>query len=188
MRDELPGGADPVLDELLVLRAQEGSRRAFELLVERWQGRLWRHARRLSGSDDTAWDVVQDCWMAVTRSLPRLGDPGAFRPWVYTILTRAATNRLRRSKPEEPVPGDALDLHPAPADSGASEREEAVRILRAAVARLPRESQALLELYYVEDLSVRELARVLDIPEGTVKSRLHQAREKLRDILRRKEA
>ena len=66
--------ADRVLDELLVVRVRQGSRAAFEQLVGRWQERLWRHARRLTGRDDVAWDVLQESWMAIGRGLPALRD------------------------------------------------------------------------------------------------------------------
>ena len=145
----------------------------------------WEFLDSGTGNDEAAWDVVQESWAAVAKGLQGLRDPGAFRSWIYTIATRAATNRLRRLRPEHPSPSEALDEHPAPEFTDDLERGEAVLLLRRAIARLPRESQVLIQLFYVEELSVRELARVLDVPVGTVKSRLHQARTKLKEILER---
>ncbi len=187
VRNLKPGDTrERVLDDLLVLRVQQGSRRAFEQLAQRWQERLWRHAYRLTGREDAAWDLVQESWMAVTRGIRKLRDPGAFRRWAYTIVTRAATNRLRRTGSEEQVAPEALDALPED-DGERTEREEAVAWLRAALARLPGEQRALVSLRYLEHFELWELAEVFGIPEGTVKSRLHHARKQLKEILERTE-
>ena len=177
-----------LLDELLVLRVQEGSRAAMEHLVTRWQERLWRYAFRLTGSDDGAWDVLQDSWMAVSRGISRLRDPGAFRSWLYTIVTRAAANRIRRRGPETAVAPEILDEVTdtrAAASTESTEREEAVISLRLAMKRLPREQQALLYMHYLEGFSLWELSGILGIPEGTVKSRLFHARQRVKQLLER---
>ena len=174
-----------MLDELLVIRVQEGSRVAFEQLVTRWQDRLWRHAYRLTGREHAAWDVMQDSWMRVTRGLTRLRDPSSFRRWAYTIVTRAATDRLRQGEREEATPPATINLQ-APDDAERIEREEAVAMLRVALRELPREQRVLLSLRYLESFRLWELAEILDVPEGTVKSRLHHARNRLKEILERK--
>jgi len=70
-------------DELLVLRCQEGDAEAFELLVGRWQGRLWRHAWRLTGDENAAWDAVQETWVGISRGIVRRADAAAFPAWAY---------------------------------------------------------------------------------------------------------
>lgn len=180
-----PGVAgERILEELLVLRAQEGSGEAFRRLVERWQQRLWRHAYRLTGGEDAAWDVVQESWMAITRGIRELRDAGAFRGWAYTIVTRAATRRLRVHRVEESGTIESLDEVSAD-DSARTEREEAVAQLRAALRELPGDRRALVSLRYLDELELWELAEVFGIPEGTVKSRLHHARKQLKEILER---
>lgn len=190
-----PGPSDEarerVLDELLALRAREGSREAWEHLVRRWQERLWRHARRLTGADDAAWDVLQETWIAAARGVGALREPAALRRWLYTIATRVA--QRRRSAPADAaLPTEELDRRPAPDASGGigapgSERAEAVADLRRALARLPGDQQALLYMHYLEDFGIADLARVLGVPEGTVKSRLHHARARVRELIERKE-
>lgn len=185
--DRASGDAgERILDELLVLRSQEGSREAFQRLVTRWQERLWRHAFRLTGREDAAWDVLQDSWMAVTRGITRLRDPGAFRRWAYTIVTRTATERLRNRRVEDSGTSDSLEEIPAD-DSERTRREQDVARLRAALRGLPRERRVLLSLRYLEEFEIWELAEILGIPEGTVKSRLHHARKQLKEILERME-
>lgn len=181
-----PGTAGQrILDELLVLRVREGSRDAFEQLVARWQERLWRHARHLTGHDDAAWDVIQESWIAITRGIAKLDDPGAFRRWAYTIVTRTAIADARRRPREVPVADESLDARPA-ADAG-DEREQAMGLLRAALEQLPGERRVLLSLRYLEEFELAEIADILGIPEGTVGSRLHHAKKQLKETLERSE-
>lgn len=168
-----------ILDELLVLGCQQGRTRAFELLVERWQAPLWRHAYRLTGAEDVAWDVLQESWMAVTRGITRLGDPAAFRRWAYTIVSRKAAD-WRRRRPDREAP-----LTEEPATSPDSGSNGAAAALADALARLSGERRALIHLRYVEGFEVREMAEILDIPEGTVKSRLHSTRQQIQEIMER---
>ena len=72
---------DPAYDELLVLRSQDGDRGALDELVNRWQGRFFRHACRLTANPDSARDAVQEAWIAIVRGLRRLDDPARFGPW-----------------------------------------------------------------------------------------------------------
>jgi len=179
---------DRLLDDLLVTRARAGRREAFEALAVRWQERLWRHAFRLTGREDAAWDVLQESWMAIWRGLSGLREPGAFRRWAFTIVTRAAAER-RRSIPLEDDPTrasatDATELE-APPSRADDPRAEAVAQLRIALERLPRERRVLLSLFHLEGFEIWELALILDVPQGTVKSRLHHARNQLKDVLER---
>jgi RNA polymerase sigma-70 factor (ECF subfamily) len=179
-----------ILDELLILRCREGSPEAFRMLVERWQEKLWRHAYRLTGREDAAWDVVQESWLAVTRGLRSLSDPTRFRSWAYTIVTRTAADLQRRKGREEDVLSeepmvDGLDeIDP---DSGPSNSDSPVALLREALRKLPQSARVVLSLHYLEEFSLAEMAEVLDLPEGTVKSRLYHAREKLRELIERSE-
>lgn len=179
-----------LVEELLVLRAREGSREAFEELARHWHERLWRHAFRLTDSRDAAWDVLQDSWLGVARGLHRLEDPRAFRRWAYTIVTRTAADHLRDRPREGTQPNDRLDetLSPAAADSEeAADRDEAVRVLRGAIARLEAADRTLVSLRYLEGFELWEIASVLGLPEGTVKSRLHRVRKRLKELLERTE-
>ncbi|MCL2648530.1 MAG: sigma-70 family RNA polymerase sigma factor, partial [Phycisphaerales bacterium] len=83
-------------EELLVLRCQEGDPAAMEELVLRWQERLWHHARRLSGNDEAAWDVLQEAWMAMVGRMRSLSDPAAFGGWAYQIVSNKCRDWIRR--------------------------------------------------------------------------------------------
>ncbi len=174
-------------DELLVLACREGNREAFEALARRWQPRLWRHARRLTGREDAAWDVVQEAWLTMARGLARLDDPAAFPRWAYTIVSRRAADWQRLCRRDEDVTGSGLDQAELvdPGAASPTRPNSAVELLRRALCALPGERRALLSLHYLEGFGVAEIAEILGVPAGTVKSRLYHARHQLRDIIER---
>lgn len=172
---------DRVADEMLVLAAQAGRVDAFERLARRWHPRLLRHARRLTGDVDAARDAVQDAWVSIARGLIRLHDPARFGAWALCITGRRCADwiaRRRRVRPRteslDEARGVAAVEH---ASSGAAARA------REALRRLEPERRALMAMYYLEGLTVGEIATALDIPAGTVKSRLAAARGRLRAAL-----
>jgi RNA polymerase sigma-70 factor (ECF subfamily) len=176
----MAGGADPKLvDGWLVASARLGDRRAFGALVLRWQRKLLAHAWRLLRDDEAAKDAVQDSWAEIVRGLPRLKDERLFGPWAYRIVSRrcarAVGGMVARRRLEE-----ALAAEPA---APWAEVEAGEGRLRAALAALPPAQQAAVALYYLEDMSVAEVAVALDVPAGTVKTRLMHARLKLRAVL-----
>ena len=172
-----------ILDELLVLRSREGSPIAIEQLLTRWQPRLWRHALRLTGREDAAWDVLQETLMSITQSIRKLDDPARFRRWAYTILTRRATDWRRRRALA--VPTVDLREDEIARDDRRRDPPADVTMVREALARLPGDRQALLALHYMEGFEIWEMAEILNIPEGTVKSRLFHVRHQLREIIER---
>lgn len=167
-------------EQILVLRAQRGDHRAFELLVELYDRRLLYYVRRLLKDDDAAFDVLQTTWMQVVRNLPSLKSPGAFRVWLFRIAHAQAVSRLRRDG-RQPVL-DAQD--PAEiADTGSQTAEDRfvnAELIHVALNEISFNHRQVLTLHFLENLSVDEIAAVTDLPSGTVKSRLHYARLALR--------
>ncbi|MGQ0610906.1 MAG: RNA polymerase sigma factor [Paracoccaceae bacterium] len=168
------------LDALHVAAALAGEGEGWAMLVRRRGPRLYAHARRLSDSHEAAQDIVQDGWIEILRGLPALRAPSAFLPWALRIVTRRAAaevrgqiGRRRLSQELAAEPGPDPDL-PAGGDEAALAR---------AIASLPRDQAATLALFYLEDMRVAEVAVALDVPPGTVKTRLMHARQKLRAIL-----
>ena len=180
MAEDMDRARERVIDELLVMRCQEGHRESFDLLIRRWQRRLWRYARRLTGSNDAAWDVTQEAWIAVLRQIRKLNDPAWFAAWVCRIVRNKCADHCRRAGRRRNL-ADALaerqrgDKNPPREDPGDAVGD--------ALRRLPPDRQELLTLRYGQDLNIIEIAVVLGVPAGTVKSRLHHAREQLRRIL-----
>ena len=170
------------LDQYVAASARLGNAKAFELLVRRWNGKLAAHAWRLLGDTDLAREAVQEAWVEIVRGLPTLADPAAFPAWAYRIVSRRCFRLIGGIRRDRQL-GEALALEPVETGSdGAGEQDARLR-LRAAIAALPPEQGAAIALFYLEELSVAEVAVALDVPAGTVKTRLMHARRKLRSAL-----
>lgn len=190
MTDRSP---DQIYDELLVLRAGDGEEAAFAELVDRWEGRLFGHALKLTGRRDVAMDAVQETWEALIRGIHRLEDPAHFPGFAHRIVARRCIdwvrgqNRRRRVSEEL---SQAIGRPETEADaSDAAERSGDAARVREALDSLPPDSRTLLALHYLYDLPIAEIAATLRIPRGTVKSRLHRARAQLKQTLQpRREA
>jgi RNA polymerase sigma factor (sigma-70 family) len=169
-----------VIDELLVIRCQEGGREAFDLLVRRWQRRLWHYARRLTGDSDAAWDVMQETWIAILRQIRRLSDPAWFAAWAYRVVRNKCADHARKAGRRRRLAEALAERQRANDDPPGEGHGDAIT---RALERLPADRQELLGLKYGANLNIIEIAVVLGVPAGTVKSRLHHAREQLRRIL-----
>lgn len=180
---------DRILDELLVLKCQAGDAEALKQLVSRWHGRLRCHAWYLTQDREATADVVQEAWLDIIRSIRRLKEPASFRGWAYRIVGNKAADWLRRQKRRRELWTEVARRQSnlsqgASAEDGPSDVQSAVRT---AIQSLPTGSQIILSMKYVDRMSTREIADALDIPVGTVKSRLHHARDQLRQILERQD-
>lgn len=178
MNDTAP--IDPRHDELLAIRCQLGERDAFDALIARWHRPLAQYLRRLADSDDAAADLVQDTWIRVLRGISQLREPASLRAWLFGIARRVAMDRLRRRYVHRPADEVELDALPAAEESAL---EIDLTALDTGLARLPLPDREALTLFYLRELSIDEIATLLQIPVGTVKSRLFRARRALRDEL-----
>ncbi|MCH6482765.1 sigma-70 family RNA polymerase sigma factor [Pseudoxanthomonas sp. LH2527] len=170
-----------ILDEYLAAAARTGDRVAWERLVARWQPRLLRHAWRLTGHPDLARDMVQEAWVEIVRGLRRLDDIAAFPAWAFRIVTRRCARAIRGRQVERAHLVEAeLETVMAGEQDAAGERASELAVVRAEMQALPAPQRAALSLFYLEDLSVAEIAVALDVPPGTVKTRLMHARRKIR--------
>ncbi len=184
------GTIDP--DAELVLRWQEGDLGAFEALVRRHERRVFSLVFRMLGSRQEAEDVAQEAFLALHRHGRRFRGEARFSTFVYRVAANAALNRRRslgrRRAREEALShrqdaGDDLPSTPRDPEDAASGGEIQARV-QAALLGLPKDLRMAVVLYDIEGQSYGEIARVLRIPEGTVKSRIHRARIALRDRLR----
>jgi len=172
--------AESLRDEILVLRAQQGLADAFEELVRRWQKRLWARAFRVTRDEAASWDIVQDTWRKTIQALPRLETPAAFPGWVLRMTNNLCIDWIRREVKRRELHASFAETVP---ESYSDEAARRVRDVHAALSLLERADCQIITLYYFDELSVGEISDLLDIPAGTVKSRLHYAREKLRHVL-----
>jgi len=166
----------------LITQAQQGDRRAFGELVRHHREKVVNVVYRMCGDANLAEDAAQEAFIRAWQHLPSYRPRSPFRNWVYRIATNVALDMLRRER--ETVDIDALSLATSDAGPEATvEGEERGERVRQAVLALPPASRAVLVLREYEGLSYREIADTLDIPIGTVMSRLNYARNRLRESL-----
>jgi len=181
-------GSSQIADELLVLDWQSGDERALRTLFDRWHPRLVGYARRLTQSEDGAADVVQEAWLAMLRGIRRLEDAKTFPRWAYRIVTRRASDWIRRRQRVRRTQGTQtcvpIEAVPSPHDTAVSNGSvDDADEVAVALARVAEKFRTVLVLRYLEDLPVAEIAEVLGEPVGTIKSRLYHAREAVRPYL-----
>lgn len=186
------GGAED--EQGLVRRAQAGDTAAFEILVRRYQDRVYGLALRLLGNADDAMDVCQEALFRAYEALPRFRGGSAFYTWLYRIVVNQALDHLRRRPGREEAAFD--DRVAASAEGGTLssaaaddpgvqiEARELQAALERAIALLPPVQRAAILLREVEGLSYSDIARALGCSMGTVMSRLHYARKRLQESLR----
>jgi RNA polymerase sigma-70 factor (ECF subfamily) len=169
--------------QLLIIRLRRGDEDAFSDLVELWEKRLFYFIRRIVGQEEDAWDVLQETWMRVHMKLRQLRDLSAFSAWVYRVARHAAISHLRASQRSELLQEEAprqKALHdPEHCDFSADQAE----LIHWGLDRLPLPQREALTLFFLEDFSVNEIAAVTRVSPGTVKSRLHYGKRKLREII-----
>jgi RNA polymerase sigma-70 factor (ECF subfamily) len=181
-------------EERLVVEAQRGSIDAFNRLVRRYERQVYNVALRIVGQADLAEDVTQDTFLLAYRSLHQFRG-GIFRAWILRIATNRCYDELRRRR-HRPTSFEALGFEPAVGWSSLSpgaggeepeahaERRELGRALAAALRGLPDEQRVAVVLSDVEGYAYHEIAAILGVPLGTVRSRISRGRARLRTALR----
>lgn len=173
-----------IYDELLVIKCQQGDREAFNELVGRWQKRLWHYACRVTGSESTAWDIVQETWCGIIKGLRKLDDVSVFPQWAFRIASNKCADWGRKQKRQERLNNELVKR--GQNESGEKQNGcEKTESLQIAIEKLSPERRALLALRYSEGFDVSQIAEILRIPKGTVKSRLHRTVNELRQLLER---
>jgi len=181
-------------DQMLIERAQAGDRSALNELVSLYEERAYKYAFRLTRNQDLASDVVADAFVRINSALKNFRGQSAFGTWLYRIVTNCYLDRKKRDKEARNVSLDSTlqvgsgelerqweDDSDGPVEI--AERNEREQAMQDALAQMPEYQQAMLVMYHVESLSYEDIAETLDLPIGTVKSRLNRARVALRDIL-----
>lgn len=196
---EAAAGATPSGDEIdraLVQRVLAGEREAFRFLVQRHQTRVFHLARSLLRNPADAADIAQEAFVRAYSSLQRYRADGSFTAWIARITNNLAIDFLRRQKIQASAELDENLAEPdashagilasqVPADPQASTlRSELGRELERALGRLPEKHRSILILREIDGLSYQELSEALEVPIGTVMSRLFHARAKMQEMLR----
>lgn len=183
------------IDRELVARAQRGDKRAFELLVEKYQRKLARLLSRLIRDPVEVEDVTQEAFIKAYRALPSFRGDSAFYTWLYRIGVNTAKNYLMAMGRRAPTSTETETEEAEGYDEGEQLRDintpESVALSReiaatvnAAIEALPEELRTAIQLRELEGMSYEEIARAMDCPIGTVRSRIFRAREAIAEKLR----
>ena len=173
-------------DVELVQEVLAGRVERFEILVRRYQRLVATAALRMGTPRQEVEDVSNEVFYKVFRSLKRYRPTHALSTWLYRITVNAALDRRRAHRHDaqmDEIPASLTDDRPSPHQ--VADESDRARVLREALGRLPKHYRAPLVLAHVEGLAIEEVARVLNLPQGTIKSRLFRARAMLKEIIRR---
>ena len=181
-------------DELLIARAQRGERGGFDALVQKHQDRAYTYAFRLTRNTETAADVVAEAFLRIHNALPNFKGQSSFKTWLYRILTNCFLDLRKRERARPHGRLDAMTTtsagevalqiqDPSPDPEQLAQKGARQEAMQAALAAMPEYQRAMIVMYHAEDMSYEEMAAALDLPVGTVKSRLNRARINLREGL-----
>lgn len=171
------------LTEWLALRSQQGDQQALQQLIGLWRPRYLAYVRTRVGDPEAANDIVQEGLISLCRSLGRLRDLGAFVSWSYRIMERRCADWLRAKARDSNII-EFVDQLPETSSVLDSERVQTSLTVATLLATLDGKLAGTLRLYYLEELSVSDIAAIYKVPPGTIKSRLYYARKYLQDSQR----
>ena len=181
-------------DLVLIERTKNGDRTAFDDLIYKYERRAYQYAYRLTSSSEEASDIVSDAFVRVYNAIHNFKGQSAFTTWLYRIITNCYLDARKRDRNKQTVSLDNAmqtddgDFERQVEDEGPGpdelvEKNERERLVQTALQKIPEYQRAMLVMYHVENLTYEEIAEALDLPIGTVKSRLNRARLSLRDQL-----
>ncbi len=178
-------------DKDLVARCQQGSRDAFDELIRRYQRRVYTFAYRLTGNADDASDIAADTFVRLYTSIASFRGESSFATWLFRVVTNIYLDSRKRQRvrqtqsldemielEESTVQRQIEDTGPTPHE--VAEDHERTAALQAAITSLPEFQRTMVVMYHVNGMAYEEIAEALDLPIGTVKSRLNRARQALR--------
>ena len=171
-------------DAWLALRCQLGESAAFRELVAEFERPLAYFVTKMIGDQDAAWDVLQLVWIRAFRQIKRLQHPEQVRPWLYGIAHGLAVDHLRKRDSLRRIEREYAEEHPEEMDAKATFSDEEIAAVHQALDHLDLRLREVLTLYFLEELSIAEVAAIVGVPAGTVKSRLYHARQALRERLK----
>jgi RNA polymerase sigma-70 factor (ECF subfamily) len=175
-----------ILQELLVLRCQRGERAALDQLIRQWETRLFYYVRRLVGSEQDAWDVLQQTWIRVLRGIRTLAAPDRLPVWLYQVARMSALSHWRGHYRAASRIDQDVDPGEVAAAEVANHWDDWEQV-HLGLSRISVSHREVLTLHFLEEFRVDQMAEILDIPEGTVKSRLFHAKRALRAALEAEE-
>lgn len=176
----------PNSDSKLILGLQNGNLEALGVLYDQHRGLVFRTALAITGDAEAAADLLQEVFLRLHRFASHIDSGRPLEPWLYRMTTNLSYTWVKRHnrliRPLEDV-ADWLTGNRKDIPAIQSEINESWRQIQQAMANLPLSHRGVVVLYYIDDLSIQEIAEILEIPVGTVKSRLHYSRQALKKSL-----
>jgi RNA polymerase sigma-70 factor (ECF subfamily) len=175
-------------DDLIALH-RDGDPEAFEVIFDRYQGPVFGFARHLLGEHDGAQEVLQETFLAVARAAERYEGRGRFRAWIMRIARNRCLHRLaaERARQQALARGGLHPWRPVPAPPEQVAVDEELALVQQGLRRLPERQREALVLYAFEQMTYGEIAEVLELPPGTVKTLIHRGRARLARSLEQQE-
>ncbi len=173
---------DSIYNELLIVRCQQGDSSAWQELVARWEQRLFYYIRRLIRPEQEAWQVLQEVWLKVLQGIGRLREPASFAKWIYSITRHTAMSHLRDNYARQKIV-EAAEFPIEPETGDDTWQFDNAEQIHYGLEQISLSHREILTLFFLEDLSLIEIAEILEIPKGTVKSRIYHAKRALRKVL-----
>lgn len=175
---------DNHIDATLVKSYQAGDQKAIAVLVKRWHLEFCKKAYFIVKDANVSKDIAQDCWQTIMAKLDTLEKPSSFKSWALRIVYNKSLDVLRQQSKNRLKETKIENLQVAEIDDYNENIELKEKLLKA-IQHLPEQQQMVVRLFYTEDYSLKEISKLLHISEGTVKSRLFHAREKLKQTLKK---
>ncbi len=179
------------MDSVLIKRLQEGDLEALGELYEEHKSLVYRTALTITHNEHAADDILQECFVRLHTYAASVDSERPLKPWLYRVTLNLAydwSSKSRWTQTVDDVVEWLTDLpSPFPAPDVRTEEEETSKLVREVIKELPPSHRSVVVLYYLENLSLEEIGKILELPCGTVKSRLYYARERLRKALIRRQ-
>ncbi len=173
---------EAIYNQLLVLRCRQGHQQAWEELVCRWEKPLLYYIRRMVDNEQEAWQILQETWLYVVKGIDTLKYPEYLPKWLYGICHKKILTYYRKHHREMQSQEEISNGHPS-CDLAFDIQFENVEAVHWGLGQIKPVFREVLTLFFLQDLSIDEIAEVLAVPAGTVKSRLYYARQELCKIL-----
>ena len=174
-----------ISSESLVAQYQQGNKDALKLLINRYHSKIISAITYYTNSSMPIDDLAQECWIDIIQKLPELNLKISFEAWAHTIAKRRSIDWIREQqrmrKRAQALKAETTNTEEM---DEATEPVDEMETIRTGIIKLPATQRMVLRMFYLDNLSLLEISDVLDVPEGTVKSRLYHAREKLKSIIK----
>ena len=168
--------------EALLQRCRAGDAEALEELIRRWELKLFYYLRRLVPNEENAWDILQETWMRIVRGIGSVRDSEKLVPWMYRVARNTALSHRKSLLARQQWVDQEASVEEL-ADFEVRDTEWTAEEVHQALETLSVHHREVLTLYFLQDLSIAEMTEVLEVPVGTIKSRLFYGKQAIADAL-----